>query len=49
MYEEVADVAKLQHLMDDYLEEYNMSHPSTMNLGEGLGTRCLTLLTTYRR
>jgi hypothetical protein len=34
VYEEVTDVTKLQRLMEDYLEEYNMSHPSTMNLGE---------------
>jgi dynein heavy chain len=32
-YEEVADGAKLLRLLEDYLDEYNMSHTNTMNLG----------------
>jgi hypothetical protein len=33
-YEEVADGQKLLRLLEDYLDEYNMSHTNTMNLGK---------------
>lgn len=32
-YEEISDSAKLLKLLEDYLDEYNMSHTATMNLG----------------
>lgn len=32
-YEEISDGAKLSKLLEDYLDEYNMSHTTTMNLG----------------
>jgi hypothetical protein len=27
------DVTKLLHLLEDYLDEYNISHTNSMNLG----------------
>jgi dynein heavy chain len=33
-YEEVADGQKLLRLLEDYLDEYNMSRTNTMNLGK---------------
>jgi len=32
-YEEVTDYSKLLKLLEDYLDEYNISHTTTMNIG----------------
>lgn len=38
-YEEISDSAKLLKLLEDYLDEYNMSHTTPMNLGKiGMAT-----------
>ncbi len=34
VYEEVKDAEKLSRLLEDSLDEYNMSHTGAMNLGE---------------
>lgn len=36
-YEEVADTGKLLALLEEYLDEYNLSSTNALNLGEGLG------------
>jgi dynein heavy chain len=43
-YEEVADGQKLLRLLEDYLDEYNMSHTNTMNLGGCALHSCLPVV-----
>lgn len=39
-YEEISDGGKLLKLLEDYLDEYNMGHTTTMNLGGWLRPVC---------
>ncbi len=42
-YEEVADVSRLTALLEDYLDEYNLSSTNALNLGACLHARACTL------